>query len=71
MSIVGDDAVDVVGSVRDARPPAPADTPLVDLVRRLAEQDRHAFVSVSRPGLSVTVRKGAAAGTSGAGSPGS
>jgi oxaloacetate decarboxylase alpha subunit len=57
LSIVGDDAVDVVGSVRDARPPAPADTPLVELVRRLAEQDRHAFVSVSRPGLSVTVRK--------------
>jgi oxaloacetate decarboxylase (Na+ extruding) subunit alpha len=58
MSIVGDDAVDVVGSVRDPRPPARAGTPLVELVRRLAEQDRHAFVSLSRPGLSVTVRKG-------------
>ena len=62
MSIVGDDAVDVVGSARRPRPPAPAGTPLVELVRRLAEQDRHAFVQVSRPGLSVTVRKTSSGG---------
>ena len=66
MSVVGDDAVDVVGSVRDPRPPAPADTPLLELIRRLAEQDRHAFVSLSRPGLRLTMRKGAA----GTGRPG-
>ncbi|MDP9429017.1 MAG: hypothetical protein M3Q47_09150 [Actinomycetota bacterium] len=58
MSIVGDDAVEVVGSARGPRPPAPADTPLLELVRRLAEQDRHTFVSLSRPGLNLTVRKG-------------
>ncbi|MDP9459511.1 MAG: hypothetical protein M3Q22_04385, partial [Actinomycetota bacterium] len=57
MSIVGDDAVEIVGSVGDPRPPAPADTPLIELLRRLAEQDRHAFVSLSRPGLTVTMRK--------------
>jgi oxaloacetate decarboxylase alpha subunit len=57
MSIVGDDAVEVVGSVRDPRPPAPADTPLLELIQRLAEQDRHTFVSLSRPGLTVTMRK--------------
>jgi oxaloacetate decarboxylase (Na+ extruding) subunit alpha len=62
MSIVGDDAVDVVGSVRGPRPPAPADGPLLELVRRLAEQDRHTFVSLQRPGLALTMRKGSPAG---------
>jgi hypothetical protein len=38
----------------------PADTPLIELLRRLADQDRHTFVSLSRPGLNVTMRKGAA-----------
>jgi oxaloacetate decarboxylase alpha subunit len=57
MSIVGDDAVDVVGSARSPRPPASAETPLLDLLRQLAEQDRHAFVSLQRPGLSLTLRK--------------
>jgi oxaloacetate decarboxylase (Na+ extruding) subunit alpha len=60
MSIVGDDAVDVVGSANAPRPAPPAGTPLIELVRQLAEQDRHTFVSVSRPGLSVTLRKGTA-----------
>ena len=63
MSIVGDDAVDVVGSVRDPRPPAPADGPLLELIRRLAEQDRHAFVSLQQPGLKLTMRKGSPAGS--------
>lgn len=57
MSIVGDDAVDVVGSADAPRPAPPADTPLLELIRHLAEQDRHAVVSVSRPGLSLTVHK--------------
>ncbi len=60
MSIVGDDAVDVVGSVRDLRPPASSsDAPLLDLIRRLAEDDEHTFVSLSQPGLNLTMRKGA------------
>jgi hypothetical protein len=31
----------------------------VDKVRQFAEQDRHAFVSLARPGLKLTMRKGA------------
>lgn len=59
MSIVGDDAVEVVGSANAPyRPAPPAVTPLRELVRQLAEQDRHSFVSISRPGFSLTLRKG-------------
>jgi oxaloacetate decarboxylase alpha subunit len=57
MSIVGDDAVDVVGSANAPRPPAPSDGPLIDLIRQLAEQDRHTFVSLHQPGLNLTMRK--------------
>jgi hypothetical protein len=62
LSIVGDDAVDVVGSADAPRPAPPADTPLLELIGHLAETDRHAFVAVSRPGLSVTLRKKAQSG---------
>jgi oxaloacetate decarboxylase alpha subunit len=57
MSIVGDDAVDVVGSANAPRPPAPSDGPLIHLIRQLAEQDRHTFVSLHQPGLNLTMRK--------------
>jgi oxaloacetate decarboxylase alpha subunit len=57
MSIVGDDAVDVVGSANAPRPPAPSDGPLIELIRQLAEQDHHTFVSLHQPGLNLTMRK--------------
>lgn len=58
LSVVGDDAVDVVGSVRDLQPPAPtSESSLVELIRHLADQNQRTFVSLSQPGLKVTMRK--------------
>lgn len=59
MAVVGDDAVDVVGSANQRRRHQQSDRPLVHLVRELAERDGHRFVSIQRPGLSLCMRKGA------------
>ena len=57
MSIVGDDAVDIVGSAGAPRRCIPSDRPLLQLVRELVERDEHRFVSVQRPGFALTIRK--------------
>ncbi len=61
MSIVGDDAVEVVGSAGDPRRPIANDRPLLHLIQELAERDEHRFVSLQRPGLSLTMQKKASA----------
>lgn len=55
MSIVGDDAVDLVGSADSPYRPEATTTPLIALLEGLA-RERRATVSVRRPGLSVTVQ---------------
>jgi oxaloacetate decarboxylase (Na+ extruding) subunit alpha len=57
-AIVGDDAVDVVGSAQDDRHYITSDRPLLQLLRELIERDEHRFVSVSKGELSLTIRKG-------------
>jgi len=57
MSIVGDDAVDIVGRAGDPRRCISSDRPLVQLVRELAERDEHCFVSLQRPGFALTMEK--------------
>jgi oxaloacetate decarboxylase (Na+ extruding) subunit alpha len=56
-AIVGDDAVDVVGSATTPRRHVSSDTPLVQLVKELVERDQHGFVSIRRPGLALTLRR--------------
>ncbi|MCU1431474.1 MAG: biotin carboxyl carrier protein [Actinotalea sp.] len=58
MSIVGDDAVQVVGRALEPRDHSTRPgTPLLDLVREvLAREDRH-HISVSRPDFSLAVRR--------------
>ncbi|MPZ61452.1 MAG: hypothetical protein GEU93_09175 [Propionibacteriales bacterium] len=63
MAIVGDDAVDVVGSASEPRRYVTSDRPLVQLVRELAERGSHRFVSIRREDFSLTMRKGADRGT--------
>jgi oxaloacetate decarboxylase (Na+ extruding) subunit alpha len=58
MSIVGDDAVEVVGSANEPRRYVTSDRPVVQLVRELAENRTHRFVSVRREGFHLTMLKG-------------
>ena len=58
MSIVGDDAVDIVGSAGDPRRPVSSDRPLLQLLQELADRDEHRFISLQRPGLRLTMQKG-------------
>jgi oxaloacetate decarboxylase (Na+ extruding) subunit alpha len=58
MAIVGDDAVDIVGSADRPRRQVSSDRPLVQLVRELAERGRHRHVSIRRDGFALTMRKG-------------
>ncbi len=60
MSIVGDDAVEVVGSAGNPRRPFTDERPLLHLIQELAERDEHRFVSLQRPGLSLTMHKAGA-----------
>lgn len=62
MAIVGDDAVDIVGSADEPRRHTSSDRPLVQLVRELAVRDDHRSVTITRPGFSLTMKKGAADG---------
>jgi oxaloacetate decarboxylase alpha subunit len=57
MSIVGDDAVDVVGKADDPRRHVPDDRPLLHLLQELAGRDEHRFISLHRPGLAVSMHK--------------
>lgn len=57
-AVVGDDAVDVVGTAAEQRTHDSADRPLVRLVRELVERDDHRFVSVRKGSVSVTMRRG-------------
>jgi oxaloacetate decarboxylase (Na+ extruding) subunit alpha len=58
MSIVGDDAVEVVGTANEPRRYVTSDRPVVQLVRELAENRTHRFVSVRREGFHLTMLKG-------------
>lgn len=62
MAIVGDDAVDVVGSANEPRGHVTSDRPLVQLVRELAEGGDHRSVSIRRRDFSLTMQKGTARG---------
>ncbi len=57
LSIVGDDALEAVGSAGDSPGRVGSDSPLLQLLRQLAERDEHRFVSLQRPGLSVTMQR--------------
>jgi oxaloacetate decarboxylase alpha subunit len=59
MAIVGDDAVEVVGSANEVRCHVTSDRPIVQLVRELVQHQGHRFVSIRRDGLSLVMRKGA------------
>lgn len=56
-AIVGDDAVDVVGSAAERRTHRSTCPPLVQMVRDLIERDDHRFVSIRRGDLSLTLHK--------------
>jgi oxaloacetate decarboxylase alpha subunit len=58
MAIVGDDAVDVVGSADQPRRYVSSDRPLLQLIRELAEGGSHRHVSIRRDGFALTMRKG-------------
>ena len=53
-AIGGGDALDVL---RDAPPDTAGDTPLIRLIRELAERPRPRLVTVAKPGMSLTIRK--------------
>jgi oxaloacetate decarboxylase alpha subunit len=56
-AIVGDDAVEVVGSADDPREHLSSDRPLIQLLDELINQQRHRSVAVHRPGLSLTIER--------------
>ena len=60
-AIVGDDAVDVVGSADEPRVHLSSDRPLIQLLDELINRDRHRSVSIRRPGLSLTIERPEAA----------
>ena len=53
-AIVGDDAVDVVGSFEALRPRHSTSTPLVQLITELAERDEHRSVLISKGGMQLS-----------------
>jgi len=61
-SIVGDDAVDVVGSADQPRHHTSSHRPLVQLIDELTRSDSHRSVSISRPGFSLRLERGNATG---------
>lgn len=58
MAIVGDDALDVVGSASVARYHLASSKPLSELIYELAFRDQHRFISIKKGDLSVTMIKG-------------
>ncbi|MGH3341774.1 MAG: hypothetical protein ACRDPK_02615 [Carbonactinosporaceae bacterium] len=56
-AIVGDDAVDVVGSAAETRRHTTKDRPLLHLIREIGERDGPRYVSVRKGGFSLTMRK--------------
>ena len=56
-AIVGDDALDIVGSAGVARQHLTNSKPLSQLIYELATRDEHRYVSIKKDGLSVTMVK--------------
>lgn len=59
MAIVGDDALDVVGSTSAGRPQLTKSRSLSELIKDLIAQEEHKFVRVDYDGLSFTMLKSA------------
>jgi oxaloacetate decarboxylase alpha subunit len=57
-SIVGDDAVDVVGSADEPRVHVASERPLIQLIDELVNRDRHRSIAIRRPGFALTIERG-------------
>ncbi|NNN18310.1 MAG: biotin carboxyl carrier protein [Acidimicrobiaceae bacterium] len=57
LAVVGDDALDVVGSAATLRHHLTSNRPLSELIYELATRDNHRFVSIKKDGLSLVMVK--------------
>ena len=56
-AVVGDDALDVVGSANVARPHLVSTRPLSELIHELVNRDHHRYISIQKGDLSLTMVK--------------